>query len=363
MSKTRFIFLFFFIFVFVHSNVLADDIDDWLKKLASEEFEKDRIWRDLAYRDLKDIRSKIIDKLIEIVKTGKNEAYIERDGKKIKSFPPRFSAKHYAIKLLGEYRDREAIPVLLENLTYANRGIYNRWSQIPPIDFYPAANSLVQIGLPAIDPVINHLARNYEDKLHRALCFLILKYILPSESIIIRIDKIIGGYQTRKYKENLKKSANTIASSSNFDLKEIISSAYFKTHTKEREEYRKYLDSIADKDKDNDDDDPENDDPAEDDDDDDDDETQNNNAGNKTLKENKTLDKTINDTKRKTDVIESSDSQLETKKSKPESSKMSEKTHSKSDSIDYLSIKPVWVIAIIGLLIIGLQIIIIFRRR
>lgn len=96
---------------------------------------------------------------------------------------PYLDAKHTAVLLLGDLRAKEAVPVLLENLTYFRPKLLAvmRGSELGPAEgpgWYPAVESLIKIGIPSVEPVMERLARFEEDCLERRLCVVILRGIL-----------------------------------------------------------------------------------------------------------------------------------------------------------------------------------------
>ena len=95
---------------------------------------------------------------------------------------PYLDAKHASVILLGDLRAREAVPVLMENLTYFNPKLLNvmgyELGAAEGPGWYPAVESLIKIGMPSVEPVVKRLARFEEDCLERRLCVVIIRGIL-----------------------------------------------------------------------------------------------------------------------------------------------------------------------------------------
>jgi len=99
---------------------------------------------------------------------------------------PYLDAKHTAVLLLGDLRAKEAVPVLLENLTYFRPKllVLMNGGELGPAEgpgWYPAVESLIKIGMRAVEPVMERLACLVEDCLERRLCVVILRGILGDD--------------------------------------------------------------------------------------------------------------------------------------------------------------------------------------
>lgn len=130
--------------------------------------------REKAYREIVKNRKELISKLIEFASQK-----VERiDPNDPTSEYPLYDSKHLSILLLGEMRADEAVPVLLENLEYENPDQENSFQMIQREAFYPAVNSLIKIGMSAVEPVIKKMVKYDKDCISRQNCVFILRYIL-----------------------------------------------------------------------------------------------------------------------------------------------------------------------------------------
>ena len=102
----------------------------------------------------------------------------------------RVPAKYWAICLLGDLRASEAVRILLDNLTYPNP----RYCGSSPCDraVYPSADSLIEIGTPAVGPVTERLRGCGEDDLERHLCVLVLREVLGADLAEAQLTTAIG---------------------------------------------------------------------------------------------------------------------------------------------------------------------------
>jgi len=80
--------------------------------------------------------------------------------------PERGGTARDAMRLLGEMRAAEAIPVLVEHMTVS---VFYKSSKRPqvPDDAYPAVGALVDIGLPSIEPVVAKAVGSDDPKVTR----------------------------------------------------------------------------------------------------------------------------------------------------------------------------------------------------
>jgi hypothetical protein len=117
---------------------------------------------------------------------------------------PWHEPKHLAILLLGDLRASEAVPVLLENLEYRNpREIFEggMWDKG---GWYPAAEALSKIGMPAVDPTVNKLSElGPKNKTGESCCWM-LKEILGVKLARARIQIAIEETGDETAKGNLK---------------------------------------------------------------------------------------------------------------------------------------------------------------
>lgn len=94
----------------------------------------------------------------EILPRGKNEVYF-----------PYHDSKHLSIILLGELKVEEAIPLLIENLTYKNPDPFLTVTRAMLDQLYPAVGALASIGRPA-NPKVKELLDTTNDPLIKKLC-------------------------------------------------------------------------------------------------------------------------------------------------------------------------------------------------
>jgi len=116
----------------------------------------------------------------------------------------RHHAKYLAIKLLGDLRAVQGVPVLLANLEYINPDIVVVGSLVEEGQRYIAAEALSKIGMPAVKPIIDKFSGQDEDELSRRLCCWTLKRILGDELSQLRLRIAIEETRDATAKANLK---------------------------------------------------------------------------------------------------------------------------------------------------------------
>jgi len=115
---------------------------------------------------------------------------------------PWHDSKHLSILLLGDLRSLETVPVLLENLEYRNP-IRIAGSYFGEGGWFPAAELLWKIGMPAIGPTIKKLGGYDEDGMGRRLCCWVIKKVLGEKLGRMRIEMSIEKSRDRGVKQNL----------------------------------------------------------------------------------------------------------------------------------------------------------------
>jgi len=119
-----------------------------------------------------------------------------------KSSYPWRDSKHLAVLLLGDLRAVEAVPVLLENLEYKNpRSIVTEY--LDKGGWYPAAEALSKIGMPAVGPTIDKLGVSAQKSKSSELCCWVLKKILGVRLARLRLQITIEETRDEAEKNNL----------------------------------------------------------------------------------------------------------------------------------------------------------------
>jgi hypothetical protein len=170
---------------------------DSTNKLKSERLEV----REKAAEAIRQERAELIRELIKLA------------GQKVEPLPssdPRFTeypwhdSKHLAILLLGDLRAREAIEVLLENLSYKNPRSLVSGAYLERGGWYPSVEALSKIGMPAIVPTIGKLATYEQDGLGRQLCCWVINKVLGPRLGKLRIEIAIEETRDATAKKNLE---------------------------------------------------------------------------------------------------------------------------------------------------------------
>lgn len=134
---------------------------------------------------------------------------------------PWHDSKHLAILLLGEFRAAEAVSVLLENLEYKNPRTLYVSEPLEPGGWYPSAEALSKIGMPAVEPTIKKLGGYAQKNKGSELCCWVLKKMLGVKLARARLQIAIE--ETRD--PTVKKSLTAVL-------------PYFKTEQEKAEEER-----------------------------------------------------------------------------------------------------------------------------
>jgi hypothetical protein len=178
------------------------DVDSLLIRLADTD-PKNWKGREAAVADMRRSHSKLIKQLVELAaeKVEPQPPFNLR----IKEYPWH-DRKHLAIILLGDLRAPEGVPMLFQNLEYMNPKSISVDESLREIDWYPAVEALTKIGLPAVKPGIDELAKLAPGTERGKLCCLFLKQALGAKLARARIEIGIEETRDKTAKENLKAS-------------------------------------------------------------------------------------------------------------------------------------------------------------
>jgi hypothetical protein len=156
--------------------------------------------REKAAEAIRKQRAELIKKLV---------GFAAEKVKPLPSSDPRFieypwhDSKHLATLLLGNLRATEAVPVLLENIEYKNPRTMVVDEPLGSGGWYPAAEALSKIGMPAIPPTIDNLGTYDTNCLGRQLCCWVIKEILGPRLGKVRLEMAIEESREPAAKENL----------------------------------------------------------------------------------------------------------------------------------------------------------------
>ena len=183
-----------------NTNTSQDDIRQYINGLQS----KDSNEREKANKSVREYYAQLNDELIKLVSV-KLEPEPSKEVQK-KDFS-KYYAKELAIVLLGDMRSAKAVPVLMENLEYSNpfSGYLGGASSSLPIGSgNSAAGSLVKIGLPAVELIMEKFSHFGMNDRGSEICCGILKAILGINLAKARIQIDIDGTKDETIKKNLK---------------------------------------------------------------------------------------------------------------------------------------------------------------
>ena len=174
--------------------------------------------RERAFEAIRKERTELIRQLVELA-AEKVEPLPYTDSRFIE-YPWRDS-KHLAILLLGELRATEGVAVLLDNIEYKNPKSIIVSEYLDKGGWYPAAESLSKIGMPAVEQTIKKLG-SYEPKSNGSeICRWILKEILGVRLARLRLQIAIEETRDEVVRKNLSAAL-----------------PYFKTNKEKAEEER-----------------------------------------------------------------------------------------------------------------------------
>lgn len=137
---------------------------------------------------------------------------LELAGEKVEALPssdarfveyPWHDAKHLAILLLGDLRAVEGVPVLLDNLEYKNPKSRYVDEPLDESGWYPAAESLSKIGMPAVGPTVETLGSYEPNSEGSKICRWIIKEVLGARLGKVRLQIAIEETRDPTVKKNL----------------------------------------------------------------------------------------------------------------------------------------------------------------
>ena|GEM_PF-7006387 len=179
--------------------------DAQLSKAASTTFDpaglkaENRRDRENSDQEIRKRYNELVEQLIQLA-----EQKVDRlNPEDPKSSYPWRDSKHMAISLLGDFRAPAAIRVLMENLGYRNPRTYWTHGSWNTGHFYPAAEALWKIGMPAVGPVIEKLAQGDTSNNVRSNCCWVLREILGPRLGRLRIEIAIEQSRDAEAKKNL----------------------------------------------------------------------------------------------------------------------------------------------------------------
>lgn len=162
--------------------------------------------REKAMQAIQKQYEQLIGELIRLAGQEVQRLYPDDDPRSDFPWPWR-DAKHLAILLLGDLRAVEAVPILLENLEYKNykdlKDIVQWRYNLPEATWYPAAESLSKIGMPAVEPTIKKLVSYEPNSMGSRICRWILKEILGVKLARYRLEIEIEQTKDPVVKERL----------------------------------------------------------------------------------------------------------------------------------------------------------------
>jgi len=116
---------------------------------------------------------------------------------------PWHDSKHLATLLLGDLRAIQAVPILLENLEYKNPRSFIQGLLLDQGGWYPAAEALSKIGMPAVGPTIEKLGGYTADSLGHQLCCWVIKEVLGARLGRLRVEIAIEEARDETVRNNL----------------------------------------------------------------------------------------------------------------------------------------------------------------
>lgn len=173
-----------------------------LSRGRSEELSASK-WQDRE-KAAKSIRRDYDDRVKDLIKLAGKEVKLRRAADGTMAYPHR-DGKHLAILLLGDLRAVKAVPILLENLEYKNP-ITHHWGPFGVGGWYPAAESLSKIGMPAVGPVLYKLGGYEKDGKGRQLCTWAVIKVLGQRLAKERLEMAIieeGDHHHQRTRKNL----------------------------------------------------------------------------------------------------------------------------------------------------------------
>jgi len=156
--------------------------------------------REKAAEAIRKQRAELIKKLV---------GFAAEKVKPLPSSDPRFieypwhDSKHLAILLLGDLRAAEGVSVLLDNLGYKNPKTLYVDEPLDKGGWYPAAEALSKIGMPAVGSIIDKLGVSAQKSKSSELCCWVLKKILGVKLARLRLQIDIEETRDEAVKNNL----------------------------------------------------------------------------------------------------------------------------------------------------------------
>lgn len=173
----------------------------WMKALKETDYNKTL----QLEGQLAKTRSKLLQQLIHAAKQPSQPLKVI-DGNPVHAWR---EPKHVALLLLAEFPDRTAVPVLLENLAYENIKDPADRTVFRLGHYFPAAEALVKIGVPAMQPVVDTLAEQLKDGRVRHNCCWILEQHYGRKWAKVRIEEEIDKPNQVPWKRDTLKAALT----------------------------------------------------------------------------------------------------------------------------------------------------------
>lgn len=113
-----------------------------------------------------------------------------------------------AMRLLGDFRAPEAVPLLFEHLTYDKP-----WTKVTDSwtigDRYPAAGALAKIGMPAVRPAIDRI-KTAQDELERRVCVWILTQVEGVAVARLRLEHELQVEEKSLYRFRLREALGVL---------------------------------------------------------------------------------------------------------------------------------------------------------
>ena len=156
--------------------------------------------REKAAEAIRNDHTELIKRLIQLA-AAKVEPLPSSDPRFVEY--PWHDSKHLAILLLGDLRAAETVPALLDNLKYKNPRSLVGGLLLDKGGWYPAAEALSKIGMPAVGPMIDKLGDSAPNSKDSELCCWVLKKILGVKLARLRLQIDIEETRDEAVKNNL----------------------------------------------------------------------------------------------------------------------------------------------------------------
>lgn len=149
--------------------------------------------RDRAAKAIIEERRRVVTELQDIVKR-----HIADEGERRK-------IAENAIRLLGELRADAAVPLLVENLTFEpepGKPLKGK-RLVAPWETYPCVGALIDIGLPALDPLLASITTN-EGPLRTGLTAVVIQKVLSDRVAFAYVQERLEQEQDEARRERLR---------------------------------------------------------------------------------------------------------------------------------------------------------------